>query len=104
MIGMDVGLEYPVKLEPVLLHVIDELVGRLSAGAPGGRIVVENRIDDGAYVARRIARNIAHGVGCFIKKTLDLRASGHGLLLQKIRRSRRTIIARQGSKAMVNPP
>src|SRR5882724_8596286 len=70
MIGMDVGFEYPFELQPVLRHVVDERVGRVSAGAPGSRIVVENRIDDGAYVARRIARDIAHGVGCFIEKAL----------------------------------
>ena len=48
VVGMDVGLEDPLDLEPMLPHERDHAVGRVAVRVTGGGIVVQHRVDERA--------------------------------------------------------
>ncbi|MNP03773.1 hypothetical protein D3C76_956690 [compost metagenome] len=72
MIGVGMGFQQPFDAQALLADMGDHRVGAGMADAPGGGIVVQHRIDDGAGVARRIAHHVAVGVCPRVEESLDL--------------------------------
>ena len=72
VVGVHVGLQQPFHLQVVLANVGDQAFGAGMAGAPGGRVVVEHRVDDGAGAAGRVAHHVAVGGGGRVEEGSDV--------------------------------
>ena len=71
MIGVGVRFEQPVDRQALRLDIGDHRVGRLVRRAPGGRIIVQNRVDHRRAARRAIMYDIGNRVRRIVEKGLD---------------------------------
>ena len=68
VVGMDVGFEDPLDLQPVVAEMGDDGVGRAGVGVARGIVEVEHGIDHRAGLACRVLHHIGNGVGRLVEK------------------------------------
>ncbi len=71
VVGMGVGLQQPLHLQAFSLDESGDSVGTGGADAPGGGIVVQHRVDDGAFLGARGMHHVAHGRRRRVEETLN---------------------------------
>ena len=72
MIGMDVRFEDPVDLEVLFTDEGNDRIGRVCTCAAGGRVEVENRVDDRRVARIRVTDDVGDGVGCLVEEGVYL--------------------------------
>jgi len=77
VVGVRVGLQDPVHLQAVAAHVGQQPVGGRSAGAAGGGVVVQHRIDDGGAARGSVGHDVGHRAGLWVEEALNVGAGGH---------------------------
>ncbi|MNL80360.1 hypothetical protein D3C87_2071920 [compost metagenome] len=70
MIGVGVGFQQPLGVQPVLPHVVHHPVRAGGVAAPGLRVVVQHGIDDGAGAA--VMHHVGNGGGDRVEEGLDM--------------------------------
>ncbi len=73
VIGMGVGLEQPLDLEPLRLDMGEDGIRGISGHRARGGVVVEHRVDDRAFAAARRAYHIGDRVGGLVEESLNFR-------------------------------
>ena len=76
MVGMGVGLEDPFDRQPVCVGGLQHGLGGFVRGLPRLVVEIHHRIDDGRLFRRRIAHQVADGVGRLVEKGPDRRLHG----------------------------
>jgi hypothetical protein len=70
VVGVDVGFEDPLDLEPLAPDVGDDRVGRGRVGATARVVEVEHAVDYCGGTTVRIAHNIGDRIRCIVEKRL----------------------------------
>jgi hypothetical protein len=70
VVGVDVGLEYPLHLQPFGPHMGDDGIGRGGVGPPARVVEIEHAVDYCGGTPVRIAHDIGDRVRCIVEKCL----------------------------------
>src|SRR5450830_588556 len=99
-------MAWPMAMFP---HVGDHLVGLAGVGAPGGWVVVEHRVDDGAGPIICLMHHIGVGRRCLVQKSLNQRwhgrrslVAGCGLHSRCVPHGLRSLRERNGSRQRID--
>ena len=76
MIRIGVGLQDPGHGQQLALHEVQQRIGRGGAGACGGGVVIQHRIDDGRHAAVVVVDDVAQRTGVLVMEGLHLRCGG----------------------------
>ena len=68
VIGMNMGFQYPLTLEPLLPDEIEHLIGGLCRGSCRCGIEIEHRVDHRAHLGRGIGHDIGNRIGICVEK------------------------------------
>ncbi|MNG16208.1 hypothetical protein D3C84_1000980 [compost metagenome] len=71
MIGVGMGFQQPLHLQPVLAHEGDDPVGLGRGRAAGGRVVIKHRVDNRALSAVVFVDHITVGRRGVVKKSFN---------------------------------
>ncbi|MNF94737.1 hypothetical protein D3C84_774550 [compost metagenome] len=61
VIGVGMGFQQPLHLQLMFTHKGDDFIGLGGGGAPGGRVVVEYRVDDCTLAAVGLVNDVTVG-------------------------------------------
>ena len=71
VIGMRVGFQDPVHVDPLALDIRQQLLSRTGRRMSGRRIVIQYRIDDRRYAARRVRHHMTERAGRRVIKGMN---------------------------------
>lgn len=77
VVGVGVSLQQPLYLQVVHANESDDFVRLRGAGAPGGAVIIEYRIDDRALPAVGLIDHVAVGRGGGVEESFNQRGHGH---------------------------
>ncbi len=80
VVGVDVGFEDPLDIQPLFFDIGDDLIGRGRVGVTRGIVEIQHAIDDGGLVRHRVFDDVGHGKGGLVEKCFNFRRHNESLL------------------------